>query len=77
MVARHKTDLNVGLTSAEAAERLSRDGPNVLSPPKTKPEWLIFIENFTSVFALLLWIGAFLSFVRLCYVSYNFFAKLP
>lgn len=64
VLARHKTNLDTGLTSAEAAERLRRDGPNVLTPVKKKPEWLVFIEQFTSVFAMLLWIGAFLSFVR-------------
>lgn len=66
VLARHKTNLDTGLTSAEAAERLRRDGPNVLTPVKKKPEWLVFIEQFTSVFACLLWIGAFLSFVRRC-----------
>lgn len=64
VVARHKTDLRSGLSSADAEARLARDGPNILSPAKRKPEWLVFIEQFISVFALLLWIGAILSFVR-------------
>ena len=64
VIVRHKTDLKVGLTSDEAQHRLARDGPNVLTPIKKKPEWLVFLEQFTSVFAMLLWTGAFLSFVR-------------
>lgn len=66
---RHKTSLRDGLTKEEAARRLQTDGPNVLTPAKKKPEWLVFLEQFTSVFALLLWVGAFLSFVRVSFAS--------
>lgn len=65
VTARHQTDPKVGLTRHEVEQRLARDGPNVLTPVKKKPEWLVFLEQFTSVFAMLLWVGAFLSFVLL------------
>uniref|UniRef100_A0A914XQ54 Sodium/potassium-transporting ATPase subunit alpha n=1 Tax=Plectus sambesii TaxID=2011161 RepID=A0A914XQ54_9BILA len=52
-----------GLTEAEAAKVLLRDGPNALSPPKQTPEWVKFCKNLFGGFALLLWIGAFLCFI--------------
>ncbi len=52
-----------GLSENEAAIRLERFGPNVLKEVKGKPLPLRFIENLTSLFALLLWTGGILSFV--------------
>ena len=49
------TDARIGLTEAEAEFRLKRDGPNAFTPPKQEPEWLKFLKNFASGFALLLW----------------------
>ncbi len=52
-----------GLSENEAAIRLERFGPNVLKEVRGKPLPLRFIENLTSLFALLLWTGGILSFV--------------
>lgn len=63
VAARYKTDPVKGLTSAQAAEYLERDGPNALSPPPTTPEWKIFLGHMVGGFSTLLWIGAILCFV--------------
>lgn len=52
-----------GLTDAQAAAVLVRDGPNALTPPRKIPEWVKFCKNLFGGFAMLLWIGAFLCFV--------------
>jgi len=62
LVNKHKTNLETGLTSAEAAARLARDGFNELTPPKTTPEWIKFCKQLFGGFATLLWIGAILCF---------------
>jgi hypothetical protein len=41
---RYKTNLQTGLTSADAAERQKRDGKNVLSPPRTISLPLTFLR---------------------------------
>ena len=52
-----------GLSRAEAAARLKRDGPNSLTPRKQTPEFIKFLRQLTNLFALLLWCGAALSLV--------------
>jgi magnesium-transporting ATPase (P-type) len=42
------TDLDSGLTSAEAAERLERHGPNELQPDEPKSDLAILLDQFTS-----------------------------
>ncbi len=54
---------NNGLSEPEAATRLERYGPNVLKEVRGKPLPLRFIENLTSFFAVLLWVGGVLSFI--------------
>lgn len=49
-----------------AAKNLERDGPNILTPPKTTPEWLKFAKQLFGGFSLLLWVGAIL-----CYFAYG------
>lgn len=56
-------DLDVGLSEQDAAERLARDGPNILTPPPTKPEWQKVVHEMVGGFAILLWVGAGLSFL--------------
>eukprot|EP00172_Hildenbrandia_rubra_P000719 Plantae.Rhodophyta-Hildenbrandia_rubra.ctg139553.p1 GENE.Plantae.Rhodophyta-Hildenbrandia_rubra.ctg139553~~Plantae.Rhodophyta-Hildenbrandia_rubra.ctg139553.p1 ORF type:complete len:134 (-),score=31.25 Plantae.Rhodophyta-Hildenbrandia_rubra.ctg139553:78-479(-) len=48
------THLTDGLTSDDAAKRLERDGPNMLSPPKVTPWWIKLLKQFTN-------------FLRYCY----------
>lgn len=57
------TDPAAGLTTAEAAIRLERDGPNMLSPPKVTPWWIKLGAQFLNFFAILLQVAAVLCFV--------------
>uniref|UniRef100_A0A915E3W9 Sodium/potassium-transporting ATPase subunit alpha n=1 Tax=Ditylenchus dipsaci TaxID=166011 RepID=A0A915E3W9_9BILA len=66
LIARYSSNIEKGLTSAQAKTYLERDGPNALTPPKTTPEWIKFCKNLFGGFAMLLWIGAFL-----CYLAYT------
>ena len=52
-----------GLTSAEAAQRLARDGPNVLPPPRRPSPLRRFVKELTHFFALMLWVAAVLSLI--------------
>jgi len=60
---RYGTDINKGLTTAQAAAGLAKHGPNALTPPPTTPEWVKFCQNMFSGFAMLLWFGAILCFI--------------
>lgn len=60
-VRRLHTDAHLGLGVSEAAERLHRDGPNVLVQRAREPEFLKFLRHLTNLFAILLWCGAGLS----------------
>ena len=44
-------------------ERLKRDGPNAITPPKQVPEIVKFLKQMFGGFALLLWGGAILCFI--------------
>ena len=63
---RFGTNVETGLTSAQARANLERDGPNALTPPPTTPEWIKFAQNLFGGFAILLWIGALL-----CFLAYS------
>jgi len=52
-----------GLSERECAQRLERDGSNVLVQRRRTPEILRFAQHLTKLFALLLWAGAALSFL--------------
>jgi calcium-translocating P-type ATPase len=52
-----------GLTSAEAAERLSADGPNQLPSGHHIPTWRRFASQLVHFFALMLWVAGILAFV--------------
>ncbi|MFN8052636.1 MAG: cation-transporting P-type ATPase [Acidimicrobiales bacterium] len=52
-----------GLTAADAAARLRRDGPNRLSPPPGPPTWRRLAAEFTHFFALMLWVAGALALV--------------
>ncbi|MBN3325748.1 AT1A3 ATPase, partial [Atractosteus spatula] len=60
---KYNTDIVQGLTLARAAEVLTRDGPNALTPPPTTPEWVKFCRQLFGGFSILLWIGAILCFL--------------
>uniref|UniRef100_A0A3Q3SW08 Sodium/potassium-transporting ATPase subunit alpha n=1 Tax=Mastacembelus armatus TaxID=205130 RepID=A0A3Q3SW08_9TELE len=58
-----KKEVELGLSSSRAKEILARDGPNVLTPPPTTPEWVKFCKQMFGGFCMLLWIGAILCFI--------------
>ena len=47
----------------QAAQRLEANGPNRLSPPPEKPEWLKYLLQYTNPLLFLLIIAAVLTFV--------------
>ncbi|XP_076144053.1 sodium/potassium-transporting ATPase subunit alpha-1-like isoform X1 [Alosa pseudoharengus] len=60
---KYGTDLKRGLSSVRALEILARDGPNLLSPAVTTPEWVKFCRQLFGGFSTLLWAGALLCFL--------------
>lgn len=59
------TDLATGLSSAEAAVRLAKAGPNALTPPPRPPWYVALLAHFSDFFSLLL-LGA----AALCVLSW-------
>ena len=54
---------NAGLSSAEAALRLRRAGPNRLPEVRAVPGWRRLLAELTHFFALMLWVAAALAFI--------------
>ncbi|WP_127849073.1 cation-translocating P-type ATPase [Lacticaseibacillus hulanensis] len=52
-----------GLTSDAAAERLREYGPNEIQKGKKASQLLMFLKNFTSLMAILLWVGGIIAIV--------------
>lgn len=52
-----------GLTSSVAAERLSRDGPNIVPKPRRRSILRVMLDELTHFFALLLWVAAALAWI--------------
>jgi ATPase, P-type (transporting), HAD superfamily, subfamily IC len=52
-----------GLTASEARNRQEKYGKNVISEKKGKPVILVFLSNFISLMAILLWAGGIIAFV--------------
>uniref|UniRef100_G1TE72 Sodium/potassium-transporting ATPase subunit alpha n=1 Tax=Oryctolagus cuniculus TaxID=9986 RepID=G1TE72_RABIT len=61
--AKYSVDLSRGHTPERAKGLLIQNGPNVLTPPPTTPEWVKFCKQLFGGFSLLLWTGAILCFV--------------
>ncbi len=55
-----------GLSSELAEEKLKRDGPNALTPPKQTSEIVKFLLQLFGGFSALLWLGTFL-----CLLAYT------
>lgn len=66
LLDRYGSNMEDGLTEAQAAEALQRDGPNVLTPPRQMPEIVKFLLQMFGGFSALLWLGAVL-----CFFSYG------
>ncbi|MEN6314074.1 MAG: cation-transporting P-type ATPase [Clostridiaceae bacterium] len=52
-----------GLTAEEVRDRQNEYGKNIISEKKGKPVILIFLSNFISLMAILLWAGGIIAFV--------------
>lgn len=52
-----------GLTSAEVIEIQQKYGKNAIREKKEKPVLLVFLSNFISMMAVLLWAGAVIAFI--------------
>ncbi|MDI6618936.1 MAG: cation-transporting P-type ATPase [Clostridiales bacterium] len=52
-----------GLTASEAEERQKKYGKNVISRKKGKSVILVFLSNFASLMAILLWVGGIIAFI--------------
>ena len=63
MVATASTTVPAGLTRAEAAARLDREGPNALPPPPRRSAARELLAQVTHFFALMLWAAALLALV--------------
>lgn len=52
-----------GLTASEVQDRQKQYGKNVISEKKGKPIILVFLSNFVSLMAVLLWVGGIIAFI--------------
>ncbi|HRY21228.1 MAG TPA: cation-transporting P-type ATPase, partial [Flexilinea sp.] len=50
-----------GLSSQQIKERQDRDGKNIIKEAKEKSILLVFLSNFVSVMAILLWVSGFIA----------------
>jgi cation transport ATPase len=58
-----KTNLTRGLTAAEAAAKLAKDGPNVLTPPPETPWYVKLAMQMVGGFQVMMIVGAILCFI--------------
>ncbi|WP_281164613.1 cation-translocating P-type ATPase [Liquorilactobacillus sicerae] len=52
----------IGLTAQVAADRLQQNGLNTIQKIKRQPEWQVFLKNFVSLMACLLWVSGLIAF---------------
>lgn len=55
------TDVESGLSEAEASLRLARTGPNQLRPPHRMPAWRLFVRQFNDFMILVLGVAVLIS----------------
>lgn len=60
-----------GLDGPEATRRLQEFGPNHIEEAQGKPLWLRFLEQFTHLFALILWVAVALEIALLVAIVYT------
>lgn len=63
LCSRFHTNHITGLTDDQAKQLLDKFGKNIITPPPTKSNILLLLENFLGWFNMLLWSGAILCFV--------------
>ncbi|CAI5447938.1 unnamed protein product [Caenorhabditis angaria] len=61
LLNRYSTSVTAGITESDAAQRLSRDGPNALTPPKQTPQWVKLCGSVFGGFNFLLWCASIAS----------------
>jgi len=71
LLKRLGTNVEVGLSDAMVEELQAKWGPNMLTPPKETPLWIMFIKELTGFFSLLLWLGGILCFVAFALKNYT------
>jgi magnesium-transporting ATPase (P-type) len=54
---------STGLTTDEFNAKQEKYGKNVVSEKKEKPLILVFLSNFISMMAILLWVGGLVAFI--------------
>src|SRR5205085_635257 len=64
LIARCSADPNAGLTSAEAAKRLTRDGANELPQPPGPNRWKQFFTQFANPIVLTLLAAAVIAVIN-------------
>lgn len=69
LCARYNTSHIVGLTDENARLNLEKHGKNILTPPPTKSNLILLLENFLGWFNMLLWFGSALCFVTAYFES--------
>lgn len=52
-----------GLTEAEARKRLEKYGENTIKKATAESQWRVFLKNFTSTMAILLWISGLIAII--------------
>ena len=52
-----------GLSSSDAQKRLAKYGPNKISKNAKKSQLKVFLKNFTSLMAILLWVGGVIAII--------------
>ena len=52
-----------GLSSSDAQKRLAKYGPNKISKNVKKSQLKVFLKNFTSLMAILLWVGGVIAII--------------
>ncbi|WP_420844372.1 cation-translocating P-type ATPase [Lacticaseibacillus kribbianus] len=50
-----------GLGAEEAARRLQQYGPNTINKARGQSQWLVFLKNFASLMAILLWVSGLIA----------------
>jgi Ca2+-transporting ATPase len=56
-------DPAVGLTAADAASRLAKNGPNALAAEKPTPAWMRFLKEYTSYMQIILVVAGVISII--------------
>lgn len=68
---RFDTNPETGLSEEEAANRLKKNGPNILTPPKQTPFIIRYLKSFLDGFSLMLSVGGIMCLCAYAFESYS------